>query len=165
MWPITHSAVLLWNYASILAGFSGNKPVLEQRKSLFWGEKWEVGNVKWEIGEVGSRKLEAPLPLSYSLRILLTCSTESLVSEPSINAVAVDKWAAELPPKWVKHKNNLSKYKKGLISIGNSMICSDIWHKHHEWYFTENTKEGTYGKTWRFKRTELVGFWILVQRS
>ena len=21
------------------------------------------------------------------------------------------------------------------ISIGNSMICSDIWHKHHESYF------------------------------
>ena len=21
------------------------------------------------------------------------------------------------------------------ISIGNSMICSDIWHIYHEWYF------------------------------
>ena len=21
------------------------------------------------------------------------------------------------------------------IRIGNSMICSDIWHKYHEWYF------------------------------
>ena len=21
-------------------------------------------------------------------------------------------------------------------SIGNSMICNDIWHKYHEWYFT-----------------------------
>ena len=21
------------------------------------------------------------------------------------------------------------------ISLGNSMICSDIWHKYHEWYF------------------------------
>ena len=21
------------------------------------------------------------------------------------------------------------------ISIGNSMSCSDIWHKYHEWYF------------------------------
>ena len=21
------------------------------------------------------------------------------------------------------------------ISIGNSMVCSDIWHKYHEWYF------------------------------
>ena len=20
------------------------------------------------------------------------------------------------------------------ISIGNSMICNDIWHKYHEWY-------------------------------
>ena len=20
--------------------------------------------------------------------------------------------------------------------MGNSMICGDIWHKHHEWYFT-----------------------------
>ena len=22
-----------------------------------------------------------------------------------------------------------------IISIGNSMICNDIWHKYHEWYF------------------------------
>ena len=22
-----------------------------------------------------------------------------------------------------------------MISIGNSMIISDIWHKYHEWYF------------------------------
>ena len=22
-----------------------------------------------------------------------------------------------------------------IICIGNSMICSDIWHKYHEWYF------------------------------
>ena len=22
-----------------------------------------------------------------------------------------------------------------IISIGNSMICSDTWHKYHEWYF------------------------------
>ena len=99
---LSPTTVLFWNYASSLARFSGNKPALEQRKSLFWGEKWEVGNAKWEIGEVGSRKLEAPLPLSYSLPILLTCSTESLVSEPAKNVVAVDKWAAELPPKWVK---------------------------------------------------------------
>ena len=27
---------------------------------------------------------------------------------------------------------NLCSY---IISIGNSMICSDIWHKYHEWYF------------------------------
>ena len=24
---------------------------------------------------------------------------------------------------------------KRVICIGNSMICSDIWHKYHEWYF------------------------------
>ena len=22
-----------------------------------------------------------------------------------------------------------------IFSIGNSMICSNIWHKYHEWYF------------------------------
>ena len=21
------------------------------------------------------------------------------------------------------------------ISIGNNMICNDIWHKYHDWYF------------------------------
>ena len=32
------------------------------------------------------------------------------------------------PPKW--------SYLKNLwLSIGNSMICSYIWHKYHEWYF------------------------------
>ena len=118
---------LLWNYASSLARFSGNKPALEQRKSLFWSEKWEVGNAQREIGEVGSRRLEAPLPLSYSLPISLTCS-KALVSEPAINIVAVYTRAAELPPKWVKHKNNRSKYKRGL---------------NH----TENVEEGTVGET------------------
>ena len=35
--------------------------------------------------------------------------------------------------KFPSHK----KFQKALnnISIGNSMICSDIWHKHHKWYF------------------------------
>ena len=28
-----------------------------------------------------------------------------------------------------------SSRRDGLFSIGNSMICSDIWHKYHEWYF------------------------------
>lgn len=91
---------LLWNYASSLARFSGNKLALEQRKRLFWSEKWEVGNEKWEIGEVGSRKLQAPLPLPYSLPISIACS-KALASEPAINVVAVYKWAAELRPKWV----------------------------------------------------------------
>ena len=26
-------------------------------------------------------------------------------------------------------------YKHYFIRIGNSLICGDIWHKHHEWYF------------------------------
>ena len=47
---------------------------------------------KWEIGEVGSRKLEAPLPLPYSLPISLACS-KALVFFflPAINVVAVYK--------------------------------------------------------------------------
>ena len=27
------------------------------------------------------------------------------------------------------------KHCMNVISIGNSMICSDIWHKYHKWYF------------------------------
>ena len=27
------------------------------------------------------------------------------------------------------------KWSEQDISVGNSMICSDIWHKYHEWYF------------------------------
>ena len=27
------------------------------------------------------------------------------------------------------------------ICIRNSMICSDIWHKYHEWYFELNSKQ------------------------
>ena len=29
------------------------------------------------------------------------------------------------------------------ICIGNSMICSDIWHKYHEWYFKIVTRNFT----------------------
>ena len=34
----------------------------------------------------------------------------------------------------VGHFIKLKKNNSG-ISIGNTMICSDIWHKYHEWYF------------------------------
>ena len=29
----------------------------------------------------------------------------------------------------------IKRREKAWFSIGNSMICSDIWHKYHEWYF------------------------------
>ena len=29
----------------------------------------------------------------------------------------------------------MSNFTRYVISIGNSMICCDIWHKYHEWYF------------------------------
>ena len=33
-------------------------------------------------------------------------------------------------------EHSLRKWIHGFkIRIGNSMICSDIWHKYHEWYF------------------------------
>ena len=28
-----------------------------------------------------------------------------------------------------------SEGSSGVIDVGNSIICSDIWHKYHEWYF------------------------------
>ena len=30
---------------------------------------------------------------------------------------------------------NANWTKWSVICIGNSMICSDIWHKYHKWYF------------------------------
>ena len=30
---------------------------------------------------------------------------------------------------------NANWTKWNVICIGNSMICSDIWHKYHKWYF------------------------------
>ena len=36
--------------------------------------------------------------------------------------------------KWdTKHGHDFRRIK--VLCIGNSMICSDIWHKYHEWYF------------------------------
>ena len=32
-------------------------------------------------------------------------------------------------------KSQMEITKSANISIGNSMICGDIWHKYHEWYF------------------------------
>ena len=32
-------------------------------------------------------------------------------------------------------KFSYNSFKLSIICIGNSMICSDIWHKYHEWYF------------------------------
>ena len=49
------------------------------------------------------------------------------------------------------------------ISIGNSMICNDIWYKYHEWYF----KLPCYAKfgitnvaLWVIFWWFVVGFWI-----
>ena len=32
-------------------------------------------------------------------------------------------------------QSNCRNFSRGSISTGNSMICSAIWHKYHEWYF------------------------------
>ena len=32
-------------------------------------------------------------------------------------------------------QSNCRNFSRSSISIGNSMICSDIWHKYNEWYF------------------------------
>ena len=46
--------------------------------------------------------------------------------------------------RWSYHDGKLNYYcnsfacfqlQRYAICIGNSMICSDIWHKYHEWYF------------------------------
>ena len=37
--------------------------------------------------------------------------------------------------KGAKHNNIIIWRVDTGICIGNSMICSDIWHKYHEWYF------------------------------
>ena len=35
---------------------------------------------------------------------------------------------------WFLHWKTAPKFSRK-ICIGNSMICSDIWHKYHRWYF------------------------------
>ena len=52
------------------------------------------------------------------------------------------------PPKW--------SYLKNLwLSIGNSMICSDIWHKYHEWYFEIVIQNFAN----RYRRVKFVTIW------
>ena len=44
-------------------------------------------------------------------------------------------WVGRTTPKGEKRENGLSQpdsVKISFISIGNSMICSNIWHKYHE---------------------------------
>ena len=44
---------------------------------------------------------------------------------------------------WLRNTRRFTKYVQKVkissvhfqICIGNSMICSDIWNKYHEWYF------------------------------
>ena len=38
------------------------------------------------------------------------------------------KQAAFIPLGWIREQPRD-------ICVGNSMICSDIWHKYHKWYF------------------------------
>ena len=33
------------------------------------------------------------------------------------------------------NQSNLRNFTAYIIIIGNSMICSNIWHKYHKWYF------------------------------
>ena len=42
-----------------------------------------------------------------------------------------DRDREEVLKRWPGYLN----FTKINISIGNSMICSDIWHKYHKWYF------------------------------
>ena len=35
----------------------------------------------------------------------------------------------------ITKEKHTQKQRKTKICIGNSMICSDIWHKYQEWYF------------------------------
>ena len=47
-------------------------------------------------------------------------------------------------------------YVKNLwLSIGNSMICSDIWHKYHEWYFEIVIQNFAS----RYRRVKFVTIW------
>ena len=51
-------------------------------------------------------------------------------SRKYLKSTATKRWVVpDLPDQY----NN--KQQQQFICIGNSMICSDIWHKYHEWYF------------------------------
>ena len=51
----------------------------------------------------------------------LRCNKSSVVTPKKIFHGRQRKW--------------MSNFTRYVISIGNSMICCDIWHKYHEWYF------------------------------
>ena len=53
--------------------------------------------------------------------------------------------------------SNLSCY---IICIGNSMFCSEIWHKYHEWYFEIVTR-----KRVKFETTLKCHEWYLCEIS
>ena len=53
----------------------------------------------------------------------------------TLSFVQVSVWDICLVAQPATESKTTMRTKKCWISISNSMICSDIWHKYHEWYF------------------------------
>ena len=89
-------------------------PTLLQKKTLWLAQRRQPG----QIGAIRACASRASAFGSGKGVILF------LVQTPAKDELG---WEVD-PSAW----DRFSPYKRGLISIGNSMISSDIWHKYHE---------------------------------
>ena len=92
---------------------------LSTQKSLFkrwltyWGRKVLAADLKWMICSMRAWKSWRPILISEQYR---TEFDDALNGRKNMMTIGL----------------LVGRY---FFSIGNSMICSDIWHKYHEWYF------------------------------
>ena len=68
---------------------------------------------------------------------------------------------------WLNGSRPLTEFITVSVSLGNSMICSDIWHEYHEWYFEIVTCNFTsrYGRRVKFETILKCHKWYLCQIS
>ena len=91
----------------------------ELRYSTLEFNSRKIANI-WEIKGVGIRAMKFQIARIHFLGDVFCCRCRRRCLSPLITRIY--HW-------YFKHTLFL------VISIGNSMICSDIWQKYHEWYF------------------------------
>ena len=116
------------NVVDVFAAFN-----FERRTRKIISPQWYMGRGKGGGG--GGRVLMELLPFSFDVLQYLEMIFPSVGSRWSS---LQDIWGIFLG--WWRRWRTVTSARNmvailDFISVGNSMICCDIWHKYHEWYF------------------------------
>ena len=107
-----HCTITTWNFLI-------SRRFCELRYSTVEFNSWKIANI-WQIKGVGIRVMKFETARILFLGDVFCCRCRRRYLSSLITRIY--HW-------YFKHTLFL------VISIGNSMTCSDIWHKYHEWYF------------------------------